>query len=449
MKISRFLSSPQPYLDQIDRLHIKYARRNALHDVTQDDVSLATVCLRREAFANLLADTVGAGKYSLSPAQTRTVCVGDRTRLLYAFTITDRIVHGVVATAVNECMQPRMTPQLYSYRRGTHWLKGIADFARYVRAHRRTRPDPKQRGLYILRRDVHKYTDSIPVHGRSELWPILSDIVDVDPARSEIDKLHWQLLQKVVRPDVCGEDGLASTNLYGVPTGSAISTTLFNMYLLDLDEALRAVPGGFYARYSDDILFAHPDAEVTALVAKRINDLLRARDLRTNEDKDENLYFNGAARPSPHSGHWRGTNVLTFLGCEIAFDGTIALKARKVRDLLADLKRRAERSMGALNDKRSETIGPVLCSVVNDALNPASAFHHKAAPFLRSAVTCRRQLRQIDYDIARMLASLLSNRPGVKAFRAIPYRTLRENWNLTSLLHTRNVGWRAAHRTRE
>lgn len=57
---------------------------------------------------------------------------------------------------------------------------------------------------------------------------------------------------------------------------------------------------------------------------------------------------------------------------------------------------------------------------------------------LRHVVTDRDQLAQLDHRIAQIVASAVTGRPGPRAFREVPYRTLREDWGLRSLVATRN-----------
>ena len=53
-----------------------------------------------------------------------------------------------------------------------------------------------------------------------------------------------------------------------------IATTMFNLYLMPLDKELAAIPGAFYARYSDDVLLAHPDPDVVRRADQRLQAIL-------------------------------------------------------------------------------------------------------------------------------------------------------------------------------
>ena len=72
-------------------------------------------------------------------------------------------------------------------------------------------------------------------------------------------------------------EGQLFTQYRGVPTGQPISCVLFNLYLSGLDAQLDRIPGAFYARYCDDIVFAHPDPDVVrAADASHPRDPVRA-----------------------------------------------------------------------------------------------------------------------------------------------------------------------------
>ena len=77
--------------------------------------------------------------------------------------------------------------------------------------------------------------------------------------------------------------------------------------------------------------------------------------------------------------------------------------------------------------------------MVNRALDPGSALtQQSSAAALRRVVTDRKQLEQLDYWIARTVVRGLTGRPDAGAFREIPYRKLRQDWELVSLVAARN-----------
>ena len=73
------------------------------------------------------------------------------------------------------------------------------------------------------------------------------------------------------------------------------------------------------------------------------------------------------------------------------------------------------------------------------ALDPRSALTQQSSAIaLRRVVTDRQQLEQLDYWIARTVVKALSGRRNARAFREIPYRKLRNDWGLISLVAARN-----------
>ena len=436
------------YEAQIEKLHVKLVRRPRLALLQDRGVSLATISINRRRVARLLAGTVAAGQYEFRPAQTRLVTVNRKGRLLYVFGFTDLIVHSVVASVLTQAMMPYVSSSLHSYIKGRSWLTAVRDFAAYIRAHRRCQPDVRQRGLYVLRRDIRDYTNSIPVGDGSPLFAQLRTILSLDETCDARSADYWRLIQGVVRPVIESGSGQHFTNLRGVPTGSAISTVLFNLYLLPLDDELAAVPGGFYARYCDDFLFAHPDLQVVRAVDRRLEEVLARRGLETKREKHLDLYFNGAGRRSPDWPQACGATRITFLGCAVGFESTLGLTAAKARRLLRDLRGRARRTRkrfplqtaqpSSPEGENSAAVGPAVCAAINNALNPAMPLRHKFAAFLRRVATDRRQLQQLDQQILRLVTWVTSGHHGVRALRQIPPRKMRTEWKLISLYHTRN-----------
>jgi hypothetical protein len=93
-----------------------------------------------------------------------------------------------------------------------------------------------------------------------------------------------------------------------------------------------------------------------------------------------------------------------------------------------------------LNGASRDQAGRAVCAVVNRALDPRSALtQQKSAVLLRRVVSDRRQLEQLDYWIARLVVKSLTGRRDVRAFREIPYRKLRRDWGLVSLVAERNA----------
>ena len=87
-----------------------------------------------------------------------------------------------------------------------------------------------------------------------------------------------------------------------------------------------------------------------------------------------------------------------------------------------------------------EAVGRAVCAAVNHALRPRTGIaEQRSANLLRAVVTDREQLRQLDHRIAGIVASAVTGRRGPRAFRDVPYRRLRDDWGLRSLVVARNA----------
>jgi hypothetical protein len=424
------LSDRRRYERQIERLHQRYLLTSRLYEMRQSDVSLASIVMNRGKVARLLAGEVAAGRYELEPGELRTIRARHKTREVFACRITDLIVHGVVADIVQDAVTPRLSRRVFSYRKGLSWLTPLAELAAFVRAERRKHNDPRARGIYVLRRDVDSYTDSIPIGDGSPLWPMLE---------AELGAPLAPLVEQVIRVEMRIPGAGIVCRVKGLPMGQPIAAILANLYLSEMDRALERIPGGFYARYGDDFLFAHADAEVAREAGAVSDRILEPLWLTVNEKKRRTLYLTTAGRDSSDWPEAKGSTSVPFLGTRIAGDGTIGLDEKKVRSLLRELDRRTSVTARTLRGADLDQAGRAVCSVVGRALDPRSALtQQRSAIALRRVVTDRHQLEQLDYWIARIVIKALTGRRDARAFREIPYRRLRQEWGLVSVVAARN-----------
>ena len=433
MDLQGALADKRRYERQIERLHQRYLLTSGLYDLRQDDVSLASLILHRGKASKLLAREVARGTYELEPGVLRTIRARHKLREVFSCRLTDLIVHGVVADIVGEAVAERLSPRVFSYRKGVSWVAPISEFAAWLREKRRAQPDPRARDIYVLRRDVDSYTDSIPIGRDSPLWGALE---------AELGRPLHPLVHRVVCAEMRVKGGGVACRTKGLPMGQPIASVVANLYLTDLDRALESIPGGFYARYGDDFLFAHSDPGAAQEAAARADEVLGRLSLTVNDSKRQTIYLTPAGRPSDEWTEATGAPAVTFLGVRIAADGTVGVDRKKARALVREIDRRVHTTIGTLRgggDDR-ERIGRDVCAVVNRAVDPRSALaQQRSAVLLRRVVTDRSQLKQLDYRIARSVAEAVSGVKGARAFREVPYRKMRTEWKLVSLVAARNA----------
>ncbi len=437
--LSAMLGDRHRYERQIDRLHQRHLGDGGLWLITEGDVSLGSVVLQRAKVARMLAKAVAGGDYHIKPARLKVVHVDGKARTVFRYDLLDLIVHGVVAEILAEAILPTLPQNLYSYKAGVSWLDGVGAFAAYTRAHHRAHADPRERGLYVLRRDEAAYTDSIPVGPSSAIWAQIGDALGLESADIEGSDGTWQVVSDVVRAQVLEADGSTRVLQVGVPTGQPVASVAFNLYLRDLDIELAQVPGAFYGRYSDDLLFAHPDPAVVRSTSARIEEAVHAYELQLKDAKSRDLYLTGAGRSSHAWPEARGTRAVTFVGMDVALDGTVALGGNKMKRFLREVRRRARNAADATAGAGQDERGRAVVAAVNGLLDPDDAALQGApARLFALAVTDRGQLQWLDHELARIVATTVSGQRGSRAFRRVPYRLIREHWGLRSTRRARD-----------
>jgi hypothetical protein len=421
------LRRPDPYLAALERLAGRAAR-----GVSGEQLSLPALIRDRHEVSRLLARAVAAGDWRPAPAAVRVARL-DKERELFRFGAVDRVVHAAVAQLLVDVMEAQLSPALYSYRRGRSSAQAVRALAAWIRAHRRARPDPRTRGLWVLRADVLAYGDSIPMHARSPLWAELRALF-----AGGDDAAIWRAVEAVVRPLVAGVDGPCQP-IIGVPTGSPVATALANLYLTPLDRELDRDPRAFYARYGDDLVYAHPDLDAVRDALARAERLLAGRNLQLHPGKLRLCWFNGAGRRDGRAPELPGAARIAYLGCRIDFDATIGLTRGKAAALLHELRARIWRTAALVEGAADEQRVAAVCGAVATALDPRVRVAAPHADLLAAVVDDRRQLGELDYWIARAAAGALAGRDHVRAFRTYPWRRLRAA-GLPSLVARRNRG---------
>ncbi|MFK8002822.1 MAG: reverse transcriptase domain-containing protein [Polyangiales bacterium] len=422
--------TPAAFSDAIEALRAR--RKPSIGDLT-----IWEVAVERERFAEALYREASRRRYCFEPARTALVHFDGRAREVFRSTVLDSIMERVVGRWLQGAIEPSLSDALWSYRTGRSSIGALGAFGDFVREHVRGNADPKQRGLFVLRRDVASYGKSIPNGDESRLWSLLEE--HVGGAEREVG-MH--LLRQLVRRRYMDEDEREVTLEAGSPTGSPVQPPINNLYLTPLDRALGALPG-HYARFGDDILFATDKRDVAQEAAAMADTTIADLGLTWSEKKTRNLYFNGAGRPelggsggamSP----FVGAATTELLGYEVTFAGTIRLPRRKLRSLLETLRARLRRAARMNMGSSPERLARELVSVVRAALDRRHSLRAAQMEALFH-VDDREQLDQVDHLVRLAVAQLASGRKGPRAFRVFTPRRLRD-LGLPSLVRERNQG---------
>jgi len=420
----------------IEKLHSKFASetRHKLHELQSEGFSFDQLFYDRKKLAKVLARDVSGSRYSFSPATIRQITIKNKRRTIYSFTLFDRIVHTALFAMLAEDIQPLFPAEVYSYIKGKDRMDAIEAFMQYIRKHRARYKQPLRRGFFVCHFDIKSYGESIPVTPSSGLWTELNRLFTQAYGRLP-DEQEQQLLNSLIRPEIESADKNLYENTVGITDGAPITSLLLNLYVRPLDTFLSNIKGGFYARYGDDILFAHEDLDVFNSAMAGIAEQLARLHLQQNTKKTKMLFFNAAGRAKDS---FKGSTAIEFLGMQLCFDGTAALKKNKITDIMHDIKNRISATVKQLPDYSLDEQGKLICSIVNKTLDPKDPMANPYAIFLRRIVNHRGQLKDVDYRIARLILETLTGDASVKKFRTIPFKKMRDEWKLLSVEYERN-----------
>ncbi|HTQ06684.1 MAG TPA: reverse transcriptase domain-containing protein [Polyangiaceae bacterium] len=370
----------------------------------------------------------------------RRAFLGGKWRHVYRAPLADTVVLFVLAGALTEIVAPLVSERVYSYRKGRSSRQAVRDLAGFVKAHRRAVPDVRARGLHVLRRDVSSYGDSIPVGETSPLWPLLRS--GFARAGHAPDDDFSRLVERALRPRVIRLDGTLEAASRGVPMGSPLQPAVCNLYLDALDRRLESIPGGFYARFGDDFVFAHPELAAARQASDAVTTSLEELDLTLNRDKVRDLFWSGAGRRPAVllSELARGTTHVEYLGLRVAFDGTTTPSQRKLARLRSELRSRIFASERLLRDVPLAERVRALAEATNHALEPRNEAALLDAVELFLDGSDRKKLAELDHWLARTLAEALTGTRGARAFRSAPPRFLREHGLLSLVGRRRRRG---------
>jgi hypothetical protein len=414
---------------QLGRLAARADGRR-METLVQDGVRFSQLLDERADVVKLLSRALGDASYRPGVAGVARVVLGNKPREIARVGALELVAHAVVGDVLARAIEPKLSPNLWSYRSGRSSWQALRGVARYVAKHRRAHADPRARGLYVLRSDVRAYTDEIPVGDDAPLWRELDDALALD-ARSAA------MVRALVRPEVTGADGnvrrLDRGVLFGLPTTTAIA----NLYLTPLDRALERLDG-LYARFGDDVLFASARPDVVREAHAALERILVDRGLAVNSKKLRILYWNGAGRPSTAWPDATPSATVAFLGGALRFDGTIALSDAKWKTMLRDLRTRIRDTARLAREMNADERARLLATIVNDAFDVRSNLSLAHAPLVADLVSDRRQLAQLDHLVALWIAEAATEGHGPRAFRDLSPRALRTRAGLISRVVARN-----------
>ena len=389
-------------------------------------------------YINALTKALAQQSYRPQPACVREFYI-DKWRSFYAISLTDRLLQVIFVKLLNTCLEKHLTPNCHAYRKGRNIFDAIRQCSTYIRKQKKR----SKLDLYVLRSDISRYFDSIPVHDASPLWPNLKTLLatHLDEPLSEY---HWGILVDLLRPEILTEHG-SKHNLIGIPTGTPLTCPISNLYLHPLDEYLASIPNSYYCRYSDDFIFIHPDRDIFLQVDQEIHRILESLSLKKNLKKTKHYYLTVAGKScnSPELKEtFSGAHSFEFLGSMIKATGSIALTKEMNRNLLKHFRQMLRAAKFCMTTDSITEMTYSLCQLLNrefSQMTKTEVNPRDPMVMLRNC-TDRDYLKQLDRELALAVAETVTGLRGEAAFEKISYHHIRHRYGLQSLCQRKNQG---------
>lgn len=361
-----------------------------------------------------------------------------KRRPVFSYNPTDYLVSKIIYETLTNMFTRKCSNSVYSYIPGRNHTQAITYFLRFLKQHTSTQGKVD---LWIVKTDIKSFGLSIPVHSNSRLWPKLADMLNQENDDLDQNLYLKELLRDAIRPTYMTEENHWVQNSYGLPTGSPITNIMQNIYLSDLDGLTNDDPDIFYARFGDDILIAGQNKKdiiaLESILSKKVNEL----ELTLHPQKHQRIYFSKNGYKPLDAEHFIGSNSFQYLGYTIHANGTKQPSRYRLRSFLIKCRQSIQTSYTQHQNESMEEQGRCICQQLKRSL-----LHFDLNNILDSRLGCNAMLRtnqhaflkEVDRKIALMIAETLSMHHGLKAFRFIPYKKIRNEWHLPSLVQLLN-----------
>ena len=181
-KIARALRQPRTYRLEIERLR-RGAKKERLRALKHDrEVPFYSLYRRRRTFSRLLARSLSQGNLEPQPYKERLAQIEKKARKIYTGSFTSEIVQSVFARLVTPHINAYLCEHVHSYQKGKSSLSAARALSDFLKQHEKDRPNKKDRGLYVLKRDISAYGESIPVGDHSKLYTLFQQSLNLNPS---------------------------------------------------------------------------------------------------------------------------------------------------------------------------------------------------------------------------------------------------------------------------
>lgn len=285
-----------------------------------------------------LMERVASGEYEWSiPRKVKIKKTGTKKfRVVYIYSITDRLILGVLYNVLSDYYKDKVSDLCYSYKKGTNTLRAINHIKNY-----------KQESLhemqYGVKVDIQSYFNNISEERLHQMIEELFIREDEQGVKRSIENLMYD--------NRCLEHGNIINEYKGVIPGTPIASFFANYCLCECDRYFEE-KGSIYARYSDDIIVIEESQHEVDKDLETIKVYLARYGLELNPKKYQ--YF----KPG---------DDITFLGLKLEADGTIDMAEHSKQKVKKQIHRWCKK--GRKEIELGNVKFPVIAKRINRRLN--------------------------------------------------------------------------------
>ena len=220
-------------------------------------------------------EAIRDGKYEIAPPHTALIPkdTPGEYRTVYVNEPVDRIKLSIDNDLLFELMPDMIHPRCKSYLRGVGCGRVVQEVSAAIAQSEKWKVKGEKLGW---KSDLSKYFDSVPIRF-------------IDAAFDRVEERHGRsaiidVLRKYYHSDLYFTPGGELAHKYqSLKQGCSVASWLADVLLYHIDERLTKL-NGYYVRYSDDMLFIGPDAELAMQV---LTEELARMEMRLNPKKVE------------------------------------------------------------------------------------------------------------------------------------------------------------------
>ena len=387
---------------------------------------------RASLFFRIILSLLRGSSLPFSKPLTLKIITLDKPRELIEMPLEAHLIHGLIRQILKPSIESRHSLHAHSFIKGRSVKTAFEQIQKQLK-HYRKKTKQKNRALFVLRADIKKCGESIPIHPRSRIWTLLTQICPDTRifSREEFQKLLTQCL----RPDLEWKGTPGAFQLrYGIPTGSPLQPLMLNLYLGEIDRYfethLSENQFAMYSRYGDDFFFAHPDEAKFIEIKDGFLRLVTDLELEIRPEKIKSFRWSGSG--------FQGRSRVEFLGYELCFNGTLRINREKQNLLAGFLRHLVRRCFTVMKDHPLEDRVEATRSLLERALGFTRRSRHPYVDKLLGLGNDRGQLQEIDHTISLAMAEVISGKSGVRAYRKVRKRELYRTHRIPSMVGRRN-----------